>query len=159
VGVDRGVSSLPRGLDAAYFTQYVIYAVRGFSRRPVWDGRLHCVLHLKTFGRAAAEVGLTEAEIESIEQLVARDPLAGVAIAGTGGCRKIRIAGRGRGKRGGYRVVTFYSGVDIPVMLITVFGKGEKDNLTKRERNELARLTKELVEAYRPRVAKVGVQQ
>src|SRR5262249_4095687 len=113
----------------------------------------------KTFERAAAEVGLTEAEIESIEQLVARDPLTGVEIAGTGGCRKIRIAGRGKGKSGGYRGVALFLGIDIPGVLVTGVGKGEKDNLTKRERNELAQLTKELVEAYRPRVAKVGVQQ
>lgn len=82
--------------------------------------------------------------------------MAGVEIAGTGGCRKFRLAGRGKGKRGGYRVVTFYSGIDIPVILITVFAKGEKDNLTKRERNGLAHLTKELVESYQRRVVKVG---
>src|SRR4051812_2492476 len=117
---------------------------------------MHCVLHLKTFERAASEVGLTEAEVESIEQLVARNPLAGVEIAGTGGCRKLRIAGRGKGKSGGYRVITFYSGPNIPVMLITVFGKGEKDNLTKRERNDLAQLTKVLVESYQERVVEVG---
>lgn len=117
---------------------------------------MHCVLHLKSFQRAAAEVGLTEEEVESIEQLVANNPMAGVEIAGTGGCRKIRIAGRGKGKSGGYRVVAFYSGADIPVMLITVFGKGEKDNLTRRECNGLAQLTKELVESHRLRVVKVG---
>jgi hypothetical protein len=117
---------------------------------------MHCVLHLRAFERAAAEVGLTESEVESIEQLIARNPMAGVEIAGTGGCRKVRIAGRGKGKSGGYRVVTFYSGIDIPVVLITVFGKGEKDNLTKRERNELAQLTRVLVESYRGRVVKVG---
>jgi hypothetical protein len=120
---------------------------------------MHCVLHLRTFERAAAEVGLTEVEVESIEQLVGHDPMAGVEIAGTGGCRKLRMAGRSKGKRGGYRVVTFYSGTDMPVVLITVFGKGEKDNLTKRERNELGQLTKELVESYRRRVVKVGGRQ
>lgn len=95
---------------------------------------MHCVMHLRTFERAAAEVGLTGEEVESIEQLVAHNPMAGVEIPGTGGCRKIRIAGRGKGKSGGYRVVTFYSGIGIPVTLITVFGKGERDNLTKKER-------------------------
>src|SRR5262252_6796548 len=117
---------------------------------------MHCVQHLKSFERAAAEVGLSEEEVESIEQLVARNPMAGVESAGTGGCRKIRIAGRGKGKSGGYRVVMFYSGIDIPVTLISVVGKREKSNLTKRERNGLAQLTKELIESYRKRVVKVG---
>jgi len=102
---------------------------------------------------------MSEAELEALEQLVARDPQAGTLIAGTGGCRKIRLAGRGKGKSGGYRVVTFYSGVDIPVFLLTAFSKGEKANLTKAERNALAQLTKELVASYERRVVKVGAQR
>jgi hypothetical protein len=42
----------------------------------------------------------------------------------------MRVAGRSKGKSGGYRVVWFYSGENFPVFLLTVFGKGEKDNLT-----------------------------
>lgn len=99
---------------------------------------------------------MSEDEIEAVEQLVARDPQSGMAIAGTGGCRKIKVAGRGKGKSGGYRVVTFFSGDTIPVFLITVFGKGEKDNLSKGERNGLAQLTKELAGSYGGRVVRVG---
>jgi hypothetical protein len=40
----------------------------------------------------------------------------------------LRVAGRGKGKSGGYRAITFYSGTALPVFLITVFGKGEKAN-------------------------------
>lgn len=99
---------------------------------------------------------MSEAEIEGLERLVATNPMAGSEIAGSGGCRKIRLAGRGKGKSGGYRVVTFYSGTDIPVFLITVFGKGDRDNLSRRELNALARLTKELANSYGARVVKVG---
>jgi len=73
-------------------------------------------------------------------------------MQGTGGCRKVRVAGKGRGKSGGYRVITFFTGPDLPVFLITVFGKGETANLTKAERNELAKLTKILVAEYGKRV-------
>lgn len=41
---------------------------------------------------------------------LAADPMAGDEIAGTGGCRKVRFAGRGNGKSGGYRTITFYTG-------------------------------------------------
>jgi hypothetical protein len=78
--------------------------------------------------------------------LVADDPQAGVIVQGTGGCRKVRLAGRGKGKSGGYRIIFAFGGSGIPVFLITVFGKGEKDNLGKAERNELAKLTKVLFE-------------
>jgi hypothetical protein len=116
---------------------------------------MHCVVYTHSFLRAAAEAGMSETEIEAVEQLVAQNPKIGSEIAGTGGCRKIRIAGRGKGKSGGYRVVTFFSGDTIPVFLITVFGKGEKDNLSKGERNGLAQLTKELAGSYGGRVVRV----
>jgi hypothetical protein len=72
----------------------------------------------------------------------------GDIMQGTGGCRKVRLAGRGKEKSGGYRIIFAFGGVQIPVFLITVFGKGEKDNLTKAERNDLAKLTKILFENY-----------
>jgi len=42
------------------------------------------------------------------------------------------------------------------VFLITVFRKGETANLSKAERNELAKLTKVLVKEYRSNVVKIG---
>jgi hypothetical protein len=41
-------------------------------------------------------------------------------------------------------VITYYAGHEVPIFLLTLFGKGEKDNLTKAERNALAGLTKRL---------------
>lgn len=38
-------------------------------------------------------------------------------------------------------MITFFDGEDIPVALLTVFGKNERDNLTKAERNALATAT------------------
>jgi hypothetical protein len=63
-------------------------------------------------------------------------------MPGCGGARKLRVRKPGTGKSGGYRVITYYAGNDVPVFLLTVFGKGEKDNLTKAECNALAGLTK-----------------
>jgi hypothetical protein len=79
---------------------------------------------------------------------LARRPDAGDPIQGTGGARKVRFAGRGQGNRGGYRVITFYSGSDVPVFLLTVLAKGERADLSKAERNALAHLTRKLVDSY-----------
>jgi hypothetical protein len=117
---------------------------------------MHTVVQTHAFDRSAAEVGMSEAEVDDLVCYLAANPLAGDDVAGTGGCRKLRLAGRGKGKSGGYRVVTFYSGEQIPLFLITVFSKGEKANLSKSERANLALLTKELVRTYRGRVVKVG---
>jgi hypothetical protein len=92
---------------------------------------------------------MTEAEREAVVEMIAKQPDAGVAIEGTGGARKVRFVARGRGKSGGYRVVRFYSGPDIPVFLLAVYAKGEKANLTEAERNELKGILREIVEEYR----------
>ena len=44
---------------------------------------------------------MSEDEIDNLIDFLAVNPTAGVEIAGTGGCRKVRLAGRGKGKSGG----------------------------------------------------------
>src|ERR1700761_2992960 len=92
---------------------------------------MHTIARLHSFDHAARSVGLTKDEIEAIVDFLAENPDAGDEISGTGGCRKFRWRGRGKGKSGGYRTITFYSGRTMPVFLITVFSKGEKSNLTE----------------------------
>lgn len=71
---------------------------------------------------------------------LAAQPRAGDLIQGTGGIRKLRWARGGRGKSGGVRVIYYFHSDRIPLYLLTVFGKGEKADLSKGERNELAKL-------------------
>jgi hypothetical protein len=109
---------------------------------------MHAVCELKAFEHAAYEVGMTAEEVDELIDFLSLHPSAGEVMEGTGGCRKLRFPGRGKGKSGGYRTVTFYSGDEVPVFLVTVFSKGERSNLTKRERNELAKLTRALTAEY-----------
>lgn len=117
---------------------------------------MHTVCELESFRRAAHTAGMNEGEIRLLIDYLAAHPMAGDEISGTGGCRKLRWAGRGRGKSGGYRTITFYTGTEIPVFLVTVFSKGERANLTQAERNGLAVVTKAIVAGYRKRVVKVS---
>ena len=110
---------------------------------------MHAILETHAYLRAAEIAGMTDEEREAAALAVARNPLAGDEIRGTGGCRKIRIAGRGKG--GGYRIITYYGGVDVPVFLLTVFSNGQRTGLSQRERNGLAQLTKTLVQCLGPR--------
>lgn len=103
------------------------------------------------FDAAAKRCGLTEGDIVALEDVLATNPDAGDLIQGSGGCRKVRIAGRGKGKSGGYRVITFFSTPNIPVFLITVFSKGRKANLSDAEVNKLRGIAKTLVDTYRAR--------
>ncbi len=69
-------------------------------------------------------------------------------MQGTGGARKLRWGAKGKGKRGGARVITFYGGPTVPVFLLAIFAKGERANLSKAEQNELRRLLASLVAEY-----------
>jgi hypothetical protein len=113
---------------------------------------LHTVCETHSFRRAANHAGLTREEVEDLVTYLAANPMAGNEMPGTCGCRKFRLAGRGKGKSGGYRTITFYSGPMIPVFLITIFSKGERADLSQKERNQLAAMTRDLVAEYSTRV-------
>jgi hypothetical protein len=108
---------------------------------------VQAVIETESYLRAAKDAGMAEEEREAAVDLVAADPEAGDVMQGTGGVRKARLAGRGKGKSGGYRIVWWFGGGDIPVFLLTVFGKGEKANLSQGERNALRSLTATLGES------------
>lgn len=86
--------------------------------------------------------------MRAVVDTVASDPEIGDVMQGTGGCRKFRAARAGMGKRGGVRVVYVYRGPLIPIFLITIFGKNEKDNLSKAERNMLKKRVDSLFSNY-----------
>ena len=102
---------------------------------------MHSVVETDSYLRDAKSAGMTEEERNAAVDLVATNPEAGDVMQGTGGVRKARLAGRGKGKSGGYRIVYYFGGGDIPVYLITVFGKGKKANLTQGEKNALRSIT------------------
>jgi hypothetical protein len=87
---------------------------------------VQAVVETNEYLRRAGQCGISDDEREEIINFIAANPLAGDEISGTGGARKVRFARPGRGKSGGYRVITFFSGANIPVFLITVFAKNEK---------------------------------
>ncbi len=97
----------------------------------------------------AEDAGLTTAEREAILDVVAENPKRGDLIRGSGGARKLRFAGRGKGKSGGFRVITYFGGDDIPVFLLNVFAKGDRVNLSKAEVNALRQELSGLAEDYR----------
>jgi len=112
---------------------------------------MQTVIETANYLTSAKSAGMTAEERQIAVDTVAANPQSGDVMQGTGGCRKIRIAGRGKGKSGGYRVIFAFGGGDIPVFLLDVFSKDEKDNLSRAERNELAKLTRAIFEQYRMR--------
>jgi hypothetical protein len=97
----------------------------------------------------AAEAIFTETERDAIVTMLAADPECGEVIPGTGGFRKVRVARAGMGKRGGARVIYILRNEAFPIFLITAYAKNRKDNLTMKERNELAKRADEIFTRYR----------
>ena len=87
---------------------------------------------------------LSESERSELIDHVAANPRAGDLVHGTGGVRKLRWARGGRGKSGGLRVIYYFHSEALPLYLLTMFGKGEKADLSQVERNELAKLVQVL---------------
>ncbi len=110
------------------------------------------VVELPEF-RRRIEPLLSESEQEKLITYLSQQPKAGVLLQGTGGIRKLRWARSGTGKSGGIRVIYFFHNENIPLFLLTIFAKNEKENLSKAERNELAVLTRLLVETYRKKLS------
>ena len=101
-----------------------------------------------TFTSNWNELGLTDEDLRTLQNDLLENPKMGDAIPGTGGIRKIRIpmGNKGKGKRGGARVI--YIDVEIKeiIYFINVYSKNEKDNLTEDKKKAFKALVKILKE-------------
>lgn len=110
---------------------------------------MHSVIFTPMFLSQAKRAGLKDHEIQEICETLARNPVGGDLITGTGGARKTRHPGRGKGKSGGYRTIHFFGGDDIPLFLLGVYGKGNKGNISQAEKNTLSSLLPTIAATYR----------
>lgn len=114
------------------------------------DRPRHTIVETPEFLDKAKRV-FSDAERVALVDALAEEPTLGDVMEGTGGARKLRWGAKGKGKSGGARVITFYSGPSLPLFLLAVFTKGEKANLSKAERNALRDVLGELVRVYQER--------
>ena len=97
-------------------------------------------VRLFEFEKQCKYIGLSEDDVMGIEISILINPNIGDLIKGTGGIRKFRLALPNRGKSSGARVVYIDFASYCKTYLITAFTKGELDNLSQAERNELRML-------------------
>ena len=71
-------------------------------------------------------------------------PGAAPSIRGTGGIRKLRWAGSGRGKQGGIRTIYFYHAGPEAIYLLTAYAKSDRDDLTPADAKALSRIVAEI---------------
>lgn len=103
--------------------------------------RLHTIAETPPFFRDAASAGLSDAEVRAIVDMVAANPRQGDEVQGSGGVRKVRVAGRGKGKSGGYRIMVAFVGDEAPAYLLALLSKGDRGNFTAAEIAQMKALT------------------
>jgi hypothetical protein len=106
---------------------------------------LQTVIELDTFIKRAKAI-MSDEERTQIVTYLAANPEAGIALGG--GLRKVRISREGSGKSGGYRTLYVFGGRHMPLILVTVFAKNEKENLRSAELAAAVALSKKLVSLY-----------
>src|SRR6266568_5005743 len=82
---------------------------------------------------------LSDDEYRALQAGLGTDPELGDLMPGTGGFRKARWADarRGKGRRGGLRIIYYYFRSDHQIWLMTLYGKGEASDLTAGEKKAL----------------------
>ena len=112
------------------------------AKRPV------SVIEFAGYRRRASEL-LTGGQRDAVIDLVAYEPTCGDIIPGSRGLRKVRIGRDGIGKRGGTRVVYYFYNQDFPILLLALYAKNEKSDLTTAEKREFAASMREIVRRWK----------
>lgn len=86
---------------------------------------------------------ISEEEYRLLQLHLSVRPESGDIIKGSGGIRKLRWTGSGRGKRGGIRVIYYYFTKDEQIYMLYAYPKNEKDDLTADQLKQLKQLVEE----------------
>ena len=81
------------------------------------------------FTRQTADL-LSDEELTALQWQLMANPESGDLIRGSGGLRKLRWAGSGRGKRGGLRIIYYWHVSGSVIFLLLAYPKNEQENLS-----------------------------
>lgn len=88
------------------------------------------------FSRRLPDV-MDDEEYAFLQFALVVNPQMGVVIPGTGGIRKLRWAGSGRGKRGGARIIYFAALADEQILMLYVYAKNDLGDLSEPQKKAL----------------------
>jgi hypothetical protein len=88
----------------------------------------------RDFDKYWEALGLTDNDLNELQNELLINPKAGRVIQHSGGARKIRVATIGHGKRGGVRVIYVDILVYAKIYLLVAYPKGKKDDLSLDEK-------------------------
>jgi hypothetical protein len=96
---------------------------------------------------------LNDESYQALQRMLLENPELGDVMPGTGGFRKVRWedSRRGKGKRGGLRVVYYYLTADHQIWFFTLYDKDEATDLTSSEKKALKKAIQAELDARRNR--------
>ena len=80
---------------------------------------------------------LSDEELAAVQNRLIENPEAGAVIAGSGGLRKLRVGVKGRGKRGGARLIYYRLTERQQIYLLLIYTKNEAEDLTPEQKRAL----------------------
>ena len=109
-------------------------------------------VELPPFERFRADY-LDDESFLRLQRLLMLNPEAGGLIPGSGGLRKLRFGDelRGKGKRGGLRVIYYWWDAGGQFWLFTIYNKDEMSDLTKAQRETMREMIKKELRARKQR--------
>jgi len=96
------------------------------------------------FTRRAMEL-LDDDDLAQVQELLLARPDAGKVIPKSGGLRKLRVAAKGHGKRGGARMIYYWVVAHDRILMLDIYAKNEKEDLSAGELKQL----RNLIEDYK----------
>ena len=87
---------------------------------------------------------LSDEEYRQLQNHLIERPDAGAVIRNSGGVRKVRWRAGGKGKSGGIRVIYYWAKADEQTFFLTLYGKGEKEDLSATDLKRVVKLLEEL---------------
>lgn len=101
-------------------------------------------IYTQPFRKSWAAMGLGEEELAALEEILLSQPEIGDVIEGTGGARKMRIQLKGRGKRGGGRVIYLDVFEKENLYMLFVYPKNVQSDLTPEQKKVIAKLVESI---------------
>lgn len=89
-------------------------------------------IEVSTFRRSAAKL-IDDDDLAALQTLLMLHPDAGDVIPGSGGLRKVRVPAKGKGKRGGGRVIYYWVTADDQIFLLYAYAKNERTDITPQQ--------------------------
>jgi mRNA-degrading endonuclease RelE of RelBE toxin-antitoxin system len=100
------------------------------------------IIETSIFTRQVREL-LSDGEYRDLQEALVSRPDAGSVVRGSGGLRKLRWGVRGKGKRGGVRIIYYWAARRAQILMLLIYSKSERDDLTPGQLKSLKRVVEE----------------